>query len=224
MLNQGFVTVPRLDADLLGDEQAMTQTHRGAWLWLFDNAAWKERIDRIGRFTLQLRRGEIACSYRYLARAWNWSHGHVQRWLKLLADRGKITLRSEAGIVVIALNGYSPRESNPESAKPKPAAGARPVDDQPASQRRSAEQEEGKNQTKVRTDRRSAARRTPEQRKQIRDRWIAKLGRFAAARGIAGFWMRVMGDDKADVDRFLEEINGLMHRERWDDSRERRAF
>ena len=118
----GFVTVPRLEADLLGDELELMQTHRGAWLWLFDKAAWKEQRARFGRFSVHLKRGEIACSYRFLARAWNWSHGRVQRWLKLLADRGKIMLRVENGIVVISLAGYFRGESNPESQKAPRAA------------------------------------------------------------------------------------------------------
>jgi hypothetical protein len=137
----GFVTVPRLEADLFGDEQETIQTHRGAWLWLFDKAAWGDRVERFGRFTVRLRRGEIAASYRFLARAWNWSHGRVQRWLQLLADRGKLQLRVEAGVVVIALDGYARRESNPESQKPKQREVEMPVDDQQSSRRRIQEQQ-----------------------------------------------------------------------------------
>jgi hypothetical protein len=126
-MTRGYVTVPRLETDLLGDEQELTQTHRGAWLWLFDKAAWKRCVDRFGRFTVELQRGEIACSYRFLARAWNWSHGKVQRWLALLAERGKITMRTDQGIVVIALNGYA--ESKCDTQKPTAAAVESHVDD-----------------------------------------------------------------------------------------------
>lgn len=45
-----------------------------------------------------------------------------------------------------------------------------------------------------------------------------KLGRFAAARGIAGFWMAAMGDDKAEVKRYLNGIDERMKRERWNDT------
>lgn len=138
-MTAGYVAVPRLEADLLGDEQEITQSHRGAWFWLFDRAAWKDRLDQFGRFTVELRRGEIACSYRYLARAWNWSHGRVQRWLNRLAARGKISIRSEAGVVVIGLTGYR-AEPATESQKPRQTAVRAPVDDQQPSQRRIQEQ------------------------------------------------------------------------------------
>lgn len=142
----GFITVPRLDLDLLGDEQETTQTNRGAWHWLFDKAAWKAHTERFGRFTVDLRRGEIACSYRFLARAWNWSHGRVQRWIKTLADRRKITVRTDAGILVIGLHGYDrcPRTESVcdagESPKGNGGGHSRPVDEQQPSQRRIQEQ------------------------------------------------------------------------------------
>jgi hypothetical protein len=215
----GYVTVPRLETDLLGDEQEIAQTHRGAWLWLFDKAAWKNRVDRIGRFTVSLKRGEIACSLRFLARAWNWSHGRVQRWLNLLAARGKITLRNENGIIVIALGGY---ESTPESQKINRAADARPVDDQQPSQRVEEKNQPARkdSDSRSRPVRRFAARvkRAPEVAAKIRDLWIAKLGRYAAARGVVGeFWRKAMDDDPQTVARYLNELDERMKRERWND-------
>lgn len=214
----GFITVPRLDLDLLGDEQETTQTNRGAWHWLFDKAAWKAHTERFGRFTVDLQRGEIACSYRFLARAWNWSHGRVQRWLRLLADRCKISLRIANGIVVISLPGYSVRrESNPESQKPSKVAAERPVDDQQPSQSKKEESKKIDIDSKSVPVRRYAAR-SPQTQAQIRDRWIAKLGRFAAAKGfVAEFWTRLMGDEK-EARSYLEAINLRMHAERWNDA------
>jgi hypothetical protein len=49
----------------------------------------------------------------------------------------------------------------------------------------------------------------------VRDLWIAKLGRYAAARGFVGdFWLRCMGDDAAG---YLEKVNARMRAERWND-------
>jgi hypothetical protein len=212
----GFVIVPRLEADLLGDEQEVSQTHRGAWLWLYDKAAFKEGIDRLGRFTVRLKRGEIAVSLRFLARAWNWSHGKVQRWLKLLADRGKITLRTEDGVIVIGLRGYSRiRESNPESQKSRQRAAEVAVDDQQPSQSRKEESQVDIKDSKSVPVRRFAAR-TPQTKAQIRDRWIAKLGRYAHARGFIGeFWTKGMGDNPA---AYYETVNARMKAENWSDT------
>jgi DNA-binding transcriptional regulator YhcF (GntR family) len=71
------------------------------------------------------------------------------------------------------------------------------------------------------TFRRFAARKgsTPEGKAKARDRWIAKLGRFAAARGFVGeFWTRCMGDAAAAAS-YLETVNARMRGEGWDDRR-----
>lgn len=216
----GYVTVPRLEADLLGDERETTQTHRGAWLWLFDKAAWRERVDRFGRFTIRLRRGEIAVSYRFLARAWNWSHGRVQRWLKLLADRGKVTLRTDCGVVVIALGGY--RESNPESPKRPAAAVERAVDDQlPSQSRESTKLKESTDGGLVRFAPKHMQRRptaTKDGRKEYRRTLAFKFAkaRFAGTR-LAAAMNGLLGLDDRGEQAWFDDLDAQIRREGWRD-------
>lgn len=131
----GFFVVPRVDADLFGDPQDEPLCRRGAFAWLFDNAAWKPVERHIGAARVRLDRGELCFSYRYLARAWGWTHGRVQRWLRLLVQRALITIREAGGIIVISLRGYGERPHT-ESPKPVTITAHEGVRDQDASQRR----------------------------------------------------------------------------------------
>lgn len=155
-MTAGFVTVPRGSEDLFGNVTDEPFCRRGAYFWLFDKAVWRETDQWAGKIAVHLQRGQLCCSLRYLARAWGWTHGRVQRWLELLVKRGKILTDNIAGRVVVTLVGYDQqpkRESNPrpqgepatESRKARPAQAESGGRESPAShsasQRRIQEQE-----------------------------------------------------------------------------------
>jgi hypothetical protein len=48
-------------------------TEREAWAWLIAEAAWKPRRRRIGARIVELDRGQLAGSMRFLAKRWKWS-------------------------------------------------------------------------------------------------------------------------------------------------------
>ena len=56
---------------------------RAAWIWLIEHAAWKPQKWRVGGATIQLQRGQLIASLRYLGKAWGWSKSRVQRFLKV---------------------------------------------------------------------------------------------------------------------------------------------
>jgi len=68
-----------------------------AWVWLIENACWKPSSARIKGDTVQLDRGELTFSVRFLADAWGWSKSRVDRFLADLREEGMIETRSKIG-------------------------------------------------------------------------------------------------------------------------------
>ena len=87
MSERGFVSVDRgvFDHPMFAPEPF---TEREAWLWMIAEAAWKPMTVRAGRFVLQIDRGQIACSLRFLATRWKWPETSVRRFLSRLAAGG----------------------------------------------------------------------------------------------------------------------------------------
>ena len=87
MSERGFVSVDRgvFDHPMFAPEPF---TEREAWLWMIAEAAWKPMTVRAGRAVLQIDRGQIACSLRFLATRWKWPETTVRRFLSRLAAGG----------------------------------------------------------------------------------------------------------------------------------------
>ena len=87
MSERGFVSVDRgvFDHPMFAPEPF---TEREAWLWMIAEAAWKPMTVRAGRAVLQIDRGQIACSLRFLATRWKWPETTVRRFLSRLATGG----------------------------------------------------------------------------------------------------------------------------------------
>lgn len=68
-----------------------------AWVWLIENAAWKPSRTRIKGATVELARGELSFSQRFLAEKWGWSKSRVDRFIAELRDEGMIETRSKIG-------------------------------------------------------------------------------------------------------------------------------
>ncbi len=59
-------------------------SRREAWLWLVAEAAWKPRKVELGGRLIDLERGQLAHSVRFMAEAWGWSKSAVARFLDRL--------------------------------------------------------------------------------------------------------------------------------------------
>lgn len=68
-----------------------------AWVWLIENACWKPTRGRIKGQTVELDRGEMSFSQRFLAEKWGWSKSRVDRFIAELRDEGMIETRSKIG-------------------------------------------------------------------------------------------------------------------------------
>ncbi len=87
-------------------------TEREAWMWLISEASWKRRRYRAGDYVVDLERGQLAASIRFMAEAWRWSKSRVDRFLgRLRADRmiftcSKTGTHTGTGITVVSICKY----------------------------------------------------------------------------------------------------------------------
>jgi hypothetical protein len=44
-----------------------------AWLWLISSASWKPMVRRLSGRAVELQRGQLAASTRFLADRWHWT-------------------------------------------------------------------------------------------------------------------------------------------------------
>lgn len=68
-----------------------------AWVWLLENACWRETKARIKGEIVTLQRGELTFSIRFMADAWGWSKSRVERFLCDLRAESMIETRSKIG-------------------------------------------------------------------------------------------------------------------------------
>jgi hypothetical protein len=92
MSERGVFAVDRgiWDHPMFADEPF---TEREAWSWLIGEASFKARARNIGGKIVQLERGQLAASVRFMAERWKWSKSRVDRFLKRL----KTTARKMIG-------------------------------------------------------------------------------------------------------------------------------
>ena len=77
-----------------------------AWTWLLSEAAWKDRRYLAGSILVHLKRGQVAHSTRFMARAWGWPETNVRRFLSLLKAGAMIGAETGAGITIITVCNY----------------------------------------------------------------------------------------------------------------------
>lgn len=91
----GFIVMQRaaLDHPLLKDGERFR-----AWFWLCANACWRPTLVDVGGQIIELQRGQLCFSIRYMADAWGWSKSTVDRFLHRLEAESMLSLtRSKTG-------------------------------------------------------------------------------------------------------------------------------
>lgn len=81
-------------------------TEREAWQWLISEAAFKPRRKRIGHTVFDLERGQLACSLRFMAEAWQWKKDKVARFLKRLETATMIATHARHDATIITVCKY----------------------------------------------------------------------------------------------------------------------
>jgi len=79
---------------------------REAWLWLISEASWKPRVKRVGSAAIELMRGQLAHSIRFIAEAWGWPKSNVARFLGLLKSETMIDTKTVHGVSVVTICKY----------------------------------------------------------------------------------------------------------------------
>jgi hypothetical protein len=82
-------------------------TEREAFMWLVMEASWKDRTKRVGNVTVELKRGQLAASIRFMADAWQWEKSTVDRFLKRLEKRDMIGTDCGTGLNIITVCKYN---------------------------------------------------------------------------------------------------------------------
>jgi hypothetical protein len=106
MSERGVFAVDRgiWDHPLLRDRRPFSK--REAFLWLVSEAAFKARRVAIGAAVVDVQRGQLAHSLRFMAKAWRWPETNVRRFLDCLKTGAVIGAQSGAGLTVITLCNY----------------------------------------------------------------------------------------------------------------------
>lgn len=113
-----------------------------AWIDLIQDASWRDRTAIISGQPIQIERGQLVGSRRYLADRWNWSTWKVGKYLDLLEEMGRIRADTEhennhLGAVITIVN-YDKYQATPSDHQPddQPPTKHPPTGDQPPTKQR----------------------------------------------------------------------------------------
>jgi hypothetical protein len=95
-------------------------TEREAWVWLIMEASWKPRAKRMGDYIVDLERGQLVASVRFLAGAWKWTPAKVQRYLERLKKLSMIAVKTDTGVSVITVCNYDEYQAPAQAADTGP--------------------------------------------------------------------------------------------------------
>jgi hypothetical protein len=77
-----------------------------AWIWLIEEVAFQPRRVRSGDTVIELERGQLSHSLRFMAEAWGWSKSRVGRFVDRLQSETMVGTDTGTGQLVITLCNY----------------------------------------------------------------------------------------------------------------------
>jgi hypothetical protein len=175
MSERGYIALARgvLDHSVVGAGKSYSDFE--AWVWLLFEAAYKPRRICItngrARETVQLERGQLSHSLRYMAKAWGWSSDkRVRTFLNRLKTDAQIDTQTDHLQTVITICKYELYQ-NPETARDRQTDAQT---DAPRTQH-GRKEEESKKVIKESSSAQSAARENGKSRKKpatpLSDAW-----------------------------------------------------
>lgn len=99
-------------------------TQREAWCWLIENAAWKDTTVFVSGERLELKRGQLIFSQRFLAEKWKWGRQKVRTFQMRLEKCEKVTHDITHGTTILTICNYEKYQDAQPTDKPK----AQPAD------------------------------------------------------------------------------------------------
>ena len=97
-----------------------TYCQRAAWVWLLENAAWKDtqRRDPHGNI-IDIKRGQIHASSRSLATAWGWSKNKADRFLRDLEKCQMVDRRTDQHGCTLTICNYEKYQGERDRGGPQ---------------------------------------------------------------------------------------------------------
>src|SRR5262245_1402914 len=90
-------------------------TEREAWLWLISAAEWTTKKRKSGRHIVDVHRGQLSHSLRFLGKKWRWHYSTVRVFLNKLARLNMIETTTATGQNLITIVNYSTYQNSPAS-------------------------------------------------------------------------------------------------------------
>lgn len=79
---------------------------RDAFVWLIEEAAYRPAQIHAATGTIDLKRGQLSHSLRFMAKAWRWDEAKVRRFLTSLVKSEIIDAAIDAGQTVVTIRNY----------------------------------------------------------------------------------------------------------------------
>jgi len=120
---QGWFKVYRgwMESDVFASE---AYTEREAWLWLIENALIKNTTISVKGQPVELERGQLSYSMRFLAAQWGWHRNRVKRFLDRLKSwtmiRAETGTAAGQGQTIITICNYSKFQDAWDSSEQNP--------------------------------------------------------------------------------------------------------
>ncbi len=108
----------------LWDDTAFAQdpfSEREAWVWMIAEASWKARTRRVGDYVVELERGQLAHSTRFMADTWKWTHSKARRYLDRLEKLEMIRRETGTGVSVVTVCNYDKYQNPQQTTDTRPA-------------------------------------------------------------------------------------------------------
>ncbi|MCC8956146.1 hypothetical protein H8B02_22755 [Bradyrhizobium sp. Pear77] len=176
-------------------------TEREAWIWLIGEASFKARTRRIGSAVIELKRGQLAASLRFMAEKWGWTDSRVRRFLERLKIDSMIGTATDAGVTVVTVSNYNKYQ---RVSLPSDAARDAQSDAAATQERRKVEDREDKETLSVAYA--TASDRAPIYTDSRHELWgegvpiLISLGvPEKQARSMIGSWLKLTKDDAQSV-------------------------
>lgn len=114
-------------------------SRRDAFVWLIENAQYEPKTILHPTSEIELQRGQLGHSLRFMAAAWKWDDAKVRRFIASLRKAQIIDAATDAGQTVITIRNYEKYQTR------QPAPDAAPDAETPQERRSGdAKKEEGK--------------------------------------------------------------------------------
>ena len=105
---------------------------RDAFIWLIEEAAYLPTRVHAASGAINLKRGQLSHSLRFMAKAWKWDEAKVRRFLSSLVKSEIIDAATDAGQTVVTIRNYDKYQSpiaTPDAANDADATQQRRGDD-----------------------------------------------------------------------------------------------